>query len=203
MGVGVTRKNGKPLSAVAVQRWLRRQQHRRLSHVHDHVNRPHEATQAAAELLRWYARYGAMEDPAAQAEIEEGMRRALLKVAQAGLDSGGRCWMTPLDYFDAARRTHPGRPPAVMMQSRAATRRAHGDDLSWDDFLKYLTTDGKKTLPPERRAKDMQAVERWGVGYVRDLYGKNFPEPLAKEWLRESFGWLPWDEPERPMEWLP
>lgn len=182
---------------------------------------------AAVELLLKYADGAGFYASDVQAAVESGVRDVTRRVIEKG-----RSDVSPLMYF--GRHGTPRTPPHSVRVAKLEQRIAQEIFLTGKDARIALTQEFRPK--PQSRARGEPPVrEEWPetVGAVEDLLidyvlwrflkkalpsdeGENDPGEtkdatskemaLARQYVRDSFSWLPWDQQELtvnyPADWL-
>lgn len=177
-----------------------------LAEVRNHDADPATASEAAAELLRWYVRFGHMDAPEVQEAIEEGIEAVMLQVARAALDvkPGARTDVNPLDFFPYPRKAAKGGPKkAGVKQKLLGLRAAHGDYLTEADMRAVLTTSGGRSVPKDKWPDTLDQIESAMSAHLSETY-KDVPAEQRRAFVRESFPTIPWGTERRvvyPSHW--
>lgn len=178
-----------------------------LTQVRNHDTDPATASEAAAELLRWYVRFGRMDAPEVQEAIEGGISAVMLKVARAALEvkPGARTDVTSLDFFQFPRKVVRGGGPkkAGVKQKLLELRDAYGDHLREQDVRLVLTTSGGNSLPRDKWPATVGQIENALTAHLAEVYS-DVPPQQRREFVRASIS-LPWDTPKQgvayPAHW--
>lgn len=175
-----------------------------LAQAFDQKGKKAAATIAAAELLRWYVRFGHMDAPEAQAAIEDGIERVMLKVARAAMEVKSRVEIKPLDFFESKTDAGRGGPKkAGVKQKLLELRAAHGDYLTEADMREVLTTNGGRSLPRHKWPSSLDIIEDTLTAHLVGAYS-DVPAEQRRAFVRESFPNIPWGTEGRvvyPSHW--
>jgi hypothetical protein len=169
---------------------------------------------AATELLFKYIERDPFQAPDVLAAIERGART----IAHRVLDEG-RPNISPLMYFGRNGGDGQRRKDLVNL-SRLILRKSIGWHLNAADAKQALTTECGKESPRDEWPETLGEVETYLVDYVLVRFlRKSSAESeggevgksdslkvanaadleLARDYVRDSFAWLPWNNPEAPV----